>query len=191
MGRGEKAIRHDDDIIRSILAGQSGEFRVLVERYRQYVYQVAYSVLRHAKDAEDVTQEAFVKIFYSLPQYQYQGFKTWITRIAMNKAIDQTRKAARHPALLEESPETLETGPDRVTDGVEQQVLKAERSSLIRQRIGEMPDGYRDMMTAYYLEDKSYQEIAEEYGMERKNVEVKLYRAKQWFRKRWKEEEFR
>lgn len=161
-----------------------------MERYRQYVYQVVYSVLRHAKDAEDVTQECFIKAFYALPQYKYQGFKTWLTRIALNKAIDQSRKTVRHTAHVEQTPETGEEKAALESDEVEPQVLRRERSELVRRRIGEMPEGYRDVMTAYYLEDKTYQEIAKEYGVEPKSVEVKLYRAKKWFRKHWKEEEF-
>jgi RNA polymerase sigma factor (sigma-70 family) len=163
---------------------------LLVERYRQYVYQVIFSVLRHAKDAEDVTQECFVKAYYALPQYKYQGFKTWLTRIAMNKAIDQSRKTARHTAHLDASPEPAEGEAAQESDEVEPQVLRKERSELVRRRIGEMPEGYRDVMTAYYLQDKTFKEIASELGMEPKSVEVKLYRAKQWFRKHWKEEEF-
>lgn len=191
VGRGGEAIRQDDDLVRSILGGSPGDYRILLERYRQYVYQVVYSVLRHAKDAEDVTQECFVKAYYALPQYKYQGFKTWLTRIALNKAIDQSRKTARHAARMEISPDPADGESARVSDEVEPRILQKERAELVRKRISEMPEGYRAVMTAYYLEDKTFKEIAAEYGMEPKSVEVKLYRAKQWFRKHWKEEEFR
>ena len=55
----------------------------------------AMQIVRNEKDAEDVTQEVFVKIYYALPKYKKQGFKTWITRIAMNHSIDLTRKQQR------------------------------------------------------------------------------------------------
>lgn len=162
----------------------------MLGQYRQYVIQVAYSVLGDAQHAEDAAQEAFVKIFYSLPEWKAQGLKTWITRIAVNQAIDWKRKLARRP----EEPnfdEVLLESSQRSGDQVEAAVTGKETRERIRQRIGELPDTYREIVCAYYLEEKSYQEIAGERGIAVKTVESQLYRARQWMRSKWKEEEFR
>lgn len=63
-------------------------FRWLVQEYGTYIYRVTYSVLHDAKEAEDAAQETFLQIYKSLPEYRSQGLKTWMTRIAVNKAID-------------------------------------------------------------------------------------------------------
>ena len=82
----------DEDWVDLILAGDTEAFRLLIDRYANYIYQAAYGVLRNGKDAEDVAQEAFVQIFLSLPRYQRKGLKSWMARIAVNKAIDYRRK---------------------------------------------------------------------------------------------------
>lgn len=63
-----------------------------MEKHRDYLFRSIYSVLKDQKEAEDATQEVFIKIYTSLPKYENQGFKTWITRIAINHAIDMRRK---------------------------------------------------------------------------------------------------
>lgn len=84
-----------DELVEKVRAGNDHAFRILIETYKQTIYRTVYSVLRNQKDAEDVTQEVFIKIYTSLPQYKNQGFKTWITRIAVNHAIDLKRKRQR------------------------------------------------------------------------------------------------
>lgn len=159
-----------------------------MNKYQSYLYHVAFSVLRSSKDAEDVTQEALLKIYASLPQYQHQGFKTWITRITVNKAIDYKRSLERKREQLTDEPELLI--PVNPTHTVEEEVLHNHRRRRIRECLEDMPDNYRDVVVAFYIEDKSYQEIAIEQGVTLKTVESKLYRAKQWIRKHWKEEEW-
>jgi len=72
--------------------------RLLIDKYSQHVYHVAYSVLRNDQDAQDAAQEAFIQIYKSLPDYRSEGFKTWISRIAFHKAIDAKRKLGRRSA---------------------------------------------------------------------------------------------
>lgn len=65
----------DEIIIRQVLSGDCDAFRVLVDKYHAYLFQVVYGVLRHAKDAKDVTQEVLVKLYRSLPQYHKRRFQ--------------------------------------------------------------------------------------------------------------------
>ncbi|WNQ11523.1 sigma-70 family RNA polymerase sigma factor [Paenibacillus aurantius] len=189
-GKEGRAISEEDDLVKRIRNGETESFRILIERYRGYLFQVVLSVVRHPKDAEDVTQEVFLRIYSALPQYQYQGFKTWITRIAVNKAIDHTRRARSQKAepveCIEDYASFREDEPS-----VEGAYLDKEKKELLHRSLQQIPDNYRDILHAYYIEDKSYQEIAAEQGIERKSVESKLYRARQWLRKHWKEEDFR
>jgi len=168
--------------------GDANAFREFADTYSQYLFQVAYSVLRSVKDAEDVTQETMMKIYSSLPQYRGQGFKTWITRIAVNKAIDYKRSHDRkREALTDEWEQHLPVA--RSVNPVEEIVLKRQERELIRRKIRELPDSYRDVVFAFYIEEKSYQQIAEEQNLALKTVESKLYRAKKYMKKHWKEEE--
>jgi RNA polymerase sigma factor (sigma-70 family) len=60
----------------------------------------------------------------------------------------------------------------------------------VRERVEEMPKNYREVINAYYMEDKSYEQIAAETGLERKSVESRLYRARSWMKRHWRKEDF-
>lgn len=159
-----------------------------MEKYRTELFRTVYAVLRNQKDAEDATQEVFIKIYHSLPQYENQGFKTWMKRIAVNHAIDMKRKQGRRN---EEMVETLQyeslASPQ---DGVEAEVISIERRRLVRERLEELPDNYREVVFGFYIAEKSYQQMAEEQKVQVKTIETKLYRARHWMKKHWKEDDF-
>lgn len=187
MGKGERGIE-DEEIIQHILDGESAVFRLLIDRYKEHLFRIAYSVLHHPKDAEDAAQEAWVQIYASLPGYRFNGFKTWITRIAVNKAIDYKRRSMK-PVELTASVEDL-AGVAGSNQDVQKAVLRNHLKERMKRKLDEVPENYREVLYAFYFEEKTYQEIAREQGIEIKSVESKLYRAKNWIRKRWKEEEF-
>src|SRR5690606_42132445 len=81
----------DEALIEKIKQGNDHAFRILVEKYRKHVFHTVYGVLRNEKGAEDAAQEVFLKFYTSLPQYEKQGFKTWITSIAVNSSFDLKR----------------------------------------------------------------------------------------------------
>ncbi|PEF73607.1 RNA polymerase subunit sigma [Bacillus pseudomycoides] len=161
---------------------------MLVQTYRHYIFQVIFAILRHEEDAQDITQEVFVKIHASLPNYQFRGLKTWMARIATNHAIDYKRKKEREKVELSLSNETQED--IKSSHNIEASLLRKEKKLLIAQKLKELPENYRDVVLAHYLEEKSYQEIATQQNAEVKTVEMKLYRARKWIKKHWKEEDF-
>lgn len=181
-----------ETLITRILQGDQEAFRELVNHYSQHVFHTAYSVLRDAKEAEDASQEVFIQVYKALPQYRSEGFKTWITRITLNKAIDMKRKLSRKPPeqLHGEHDEVLDKLPSRDEDVVSLLVHKERREEL-REKIKQLPDNHRAIITAFYLEEKNYEQIAAELDVTVKTVESKLYRARQWIRKSWKEEEWK
>lgn len=145
--------------------------------------------MRHEKDAEDATQEVFLKIYYALPQYGSQGIKAWLTRIAVNHAIDVKRKKQRQQEMILE-PDDIPTlsSPE---ENVVLPLIQKEQRELVKSRLHDMPANYRQVIEAYYIAEKSYKQIAEEQQVEVKTVETKLYRARNWMKKHWKEDDFR
>lgn len=175
-----------------ILRFQQGDrsvFPWLVREYGTYVYRVAHSVLHDAKEAEDAAQETFLQIYKALPEYRSQGLKTWMTRIAVNKSIDIKRKRDRRK---EEhwDPADLDL---QVSGSEEDQLLgliDAERSTEVRQRVAGLPAGHRQIVTKFYLEGKSHEQIAAELSVAVKTVESRLYRARAYIREHWSREEW-
>lgn len=204
----------DDELIRLAQAGDEPAFRELMTRYRGYVFRAVLPVVGDSRLAEDVVQETFVKLYFTLPQYRHQGWKTWLTRIAVNQAIDHRRKRER---LREEPLESAGAVPGGTAGGgasasrpdgapeesrrhsipaggdrpVEEAVLERWQAQRLRDRLDELPEIYRSVVYAYYIREQSYQQIAESRQVAVKTVESQLYRAKQWMRQHWKEEEFR
>lgn len=168
--------------------GNENALRQLIEQYQNYVFQIVYGVVRHSKDAEDITQEVMLQMYRSLPTYRSQGFKSWLSRIAVNKSIDHKRKMARKREELTEAIEQVSSTTSH--ENVELSLLNKEKKDFIQKRIDELPSNHRSVVYAYYIEEKSYQQIAEEQGLAVKSIESKLYRAKAWIRNNWKEEEF-
>lgn len=186
-GKGERTI-NEEALIEKVLDGNDHAFRLLVEKYRNDVFRTIFAVLRDQKEAEDAAQEVFMKIYLSLPQYQNQGFKTWITRIAVNQAIDIKRKQARRREEVAEELELPLVGTAK--DSVEKEIIETDRRRLVRKKLDELPDNYRDVIYGFYIAEKSYQQMAEEQNVQVKTIEMKLYRARHWMKKNWKEDDF-
>ncbi|WP_414698861.1 sigma-70 family RNA polymerase sigma factor [Paenibacillus sp. LPE1-1-1.1] len=149
-------------------------------------------MLRSPHDAEDVTQEVLLQIYRSLPDCRLDGLKTWITRIAVNRSIDFKRSRARRPEELADSDAMSERMQEEnsVMPAAELVAIEQADRQQVRERVEEMPDNYREVVTAFYMEDKSYEQIAAETGLERKSVESRLYRARSWMKRHWRKEDF-
>ena len=178
----------DHDLIQKVIKGNDHAFRLLIEKYRNDLFRTIFAVLRDKKEAEDATQEVFIKIYTSLPQYENQGFKTWITRIAVNHAIDMKRKNERRQEDMLDSNSYDTIGSEK--ESVETEVINNERRLLVRKKLHELPLNYRNVIYDFYIEEKSYQQMAEEQNVQVKTIETKLYRARNWMKKHWKEDDF-
>jgi RNA polymerase sigma factor (sigma-70 family) len=185
--KGERGIC-DQVLIEKVLSGHDHAFRLLVEKYRNDLFRVIYAVLRDQKEAEDAAQEVFLKIYTSLSKYENQGFKTWITRIAINHAIDVKRKRDRRQEDVRDSVGDEFLNPQSIS--VETEVINAERQRLVHKKLNELPGNYQKVIYDFYIAEKSYQQMAEEQNVQVKTIETKLYRARNWMKKHWKEDDF-
>ena len=73
---------------------------------------------------------------------------------------------------------------------LETQILNGERKNLVHKKLNELPENYRKVIYEFYIAEKSYQQIAEEQNVQVKTIEMKLYRARNWMKKHWKEDDF-
>ena len=90
----------DSEIIRLILQGDKDKFRILVEKYQPMVFRTCMGFLHNKDDADDLTQDIFIKYYQSLQGFKSEAsFSTWIYRIAVNASLNKKRKEARNPIL--------------------------------------------------------------------------------------------
>lgn len=192
MERRESEIT-EQEWINKIYTGGAAAYKDFVKAYYEHVYRTAYAVLHHHQDAEDVTQEVFVQIYRALPEYRNQGLKTWITRITVNRAIDMRRKLARQKVTVAQDEQWIEEHAQQADSTIlstEQAIMLQERKVFIQEELDRMPEHYKDVIHSFYIDEKSYEEIASELQLEKKSVESRLYRARLWLKRHWRREDF-
>ncbi len=178
----------EDTLIKQAVNGNEAAFEELVEKYKAYVFAIVLNFVSDRHQAENIAQEVFLQIYLSLPGYRFEGFKTWIGRIAVHKAIDWKRKQQRVTA--NERLADVENLNEAIVDCSlmpEDEVIGKDQMDRLRLMCDELPDKYRVVVEKHYFHDKSYQKIAREEGIAVKTVESRLYRARQMLKKQWKE----
>jgi RNA polymerase sigma-70 factor, ECF subfamily len=168
----------DSDIRRSLEAGEYHHaFEILLERYKQKVFHLAYSILRDETQAEDTAQDIFLRIWKGLPGYNGQAsLSTWIYTISRNTCLTEVSKRAARPTLSLQDPtfeHAMEAVPDFQTTDRETGLTMDVSCLLAR-----LPEKYREVITLFYLEQKSYEEVSSLLGMPLGTVKTFLFRAK-------------
>lgn len=147
----------------------------LVDRYQDLVFTLCYRMVGNYFEAQDLTQETFLSAWRALDRFDGQHEKAWLCRIAANKCTDFLRR--KKLQVLPESEETLLLLPDEAPDP-ERQVLEGEVLEELRQACEVLKEPYRSTAIAYFVEERSFQEIADDTGQNLKTVQTRVYRAK-------------
>jgi RNA polymerase sigma-70 factor (ECF subfamily) len=164
----------DEAIIALLAAGRPDEaFAQLVPGYRRRVFGIAFGILRDRAAAEDVVQEVFVKLWQGLSGYDGRAkLSTWIYAITRNASISALRKRPRglslsDPAVAAEA-DALESGSTPAETG----------DSQLWRAVGELPDRQRQVVTLFYQDDRTTEEVAEMLGLPVNTVKTHLHRAR-------------
>jgi RNA polymerase sigma-70 factor (ECF subfamily) len=147
--------------------GDSQALTQLVIGQQHYVYSIAMSVLKNPEDAADLTQEAFIRLFRALPQYNGESrFTTWLYRLVVNLCRDELRRRGRQVQIAPPSTEDEEVDQmagvaddDRWADPA-QALDSRELRDQVRAALAQLEEHYRLVLTLYYFEDMKYTDIA-------------------------------
>ena len=168
----------DAALVELVLAGNQDVFSFLVERYKDAVQNLAYRMLNNVTEAEDVTQETFVRAYTQLCTYKpAHKFSTWLLSIASHLSIDQLRRRRFLALPLEDVP-FLEWIVDAGT-GPEQSALQGEQQDEIQSYLQKLPSKYRAVIVLRYWHDFSYEEIAGTLNLTPALVKARLHRARE------------
>jgi RNA polymerase sigma-70 factor (ECF subfamily) len=160
-------------------------FDELVTRFQKRVYNFAYGIAGNYDDANDVAQEAFVRVFNSIGTFRGDAnFTTWIYRIVTNVYLDERKKAKSHRTTsLDEYIDLEENSVSRQFEDespLPDEIAESkERNQAVRAAINALPDYQRVIMTLYHLHDRSYEEIADILHLPIGTVKSRLNRARQ------------
>ena len=159
----------DKELIKSFLNEEDGgSFEILIKKYLKDVYSFTYHFSNNKAEAEDITQETFVKVWKNIKKFDGErSFKTWVFSIAKNTAIDYFRKKKNVPFSFLDNEETGTEFADTVRD---ETPLQDELSdlSMMKDKLGvaikSLPEIYKNIIFLRYTEDLTFEEISEVYG---------------------------
>lgn len=164
--------------IEKVLEGNTNAFSYIVDRHKDKAFNLAFRICGNREEAEEITQDSFLKAYRSLGSFKMQSsFATWFYRIVYNTSISYIR--TRKKGVL-----SLEDFPADATDfiGVNYSEEKADneyRTALLNFAFQKMREEDRGLLTLFYYEEMSTDEIAEVTGISKSNLKVKLFRARQ------------
>ncbi len=176
----------DEELVALTQGGSEDAYAVLVERYSDYVFTIAARILGDDEDAYDAAQEAFVRAYRAIGRFRGDAkFSSWLYRIATNRALTHLkRRRKRAPAVdIDAGPHiesAIDVEPTRTRP--DQLVIDAEFRTQVRAAVAKLPDQYRTVITLFYLEQKSYKEVADVLGLPMGTLKTHLHRARAMLR---------
>jgi len=169
-----------DEEILALSLEQPALFRILVSRYQEAFIRKALGIVRQREEAEEIVQETFVKIYFNGKKFKKMDgieFKSWAYRILVNTAISRYRKISRKWQAESNDPLDLETASDSALS-TENIILESENKSLTADLLSRLPKPLARLVSLYYIEDKSYKDIADKESLTIPALKMKLFRAK-------------
>jgi RNA polymerase sigma-70 factor (ECF subfamily) len=179
-----KKIVSDDPVLESLIdACLVNNRKAQIEIYNRFannMFNVSYRMVKDKMLAEDITQEAFISAFKGLRNFRREvSFYSWLKRIVINKSLDEIR---RRKAVLTDFNEELIA--EELTDDEDYDTNREEMLNRIKSELFNLPDGYRIIISLYYLEGFDHEEISQILHISSSTSRSQLTRAKKLIRKR-------
>ena len=164
------------DCIKRVKAGDFRAFSYIVSEYRQMVFTIVFKIINNREDAEDVTQEIFIKVFKSLYSFKEESeLSTWLYRIAYNTTLSEIRKRKIVFASFDNDFSNLKE--EEIDDNTEDTTTE-ERILHLEQALKTLPPEDAFLITMFYLENQSIEEIGKISNLSQANVKVRLHRIR-------------
>jgi RNA polymerase sigma-70 factor (ECF subfamily) len=167
----------DQAIVRECRKGNRKAFARLVDRYQKPIFNAARRLVNDDDDAQDITQNVFLKVFDNLERYDPRHkFYSWLFRIAVNESLDLLQRRGRQQAIDEEP-----ASPDR---NPEDSTRSAELSGMIQDALMDMKTDHRTVIVLRHFQQFSYRDMAELLDIPEKTVKSRLFTARRILRDR-------
>jgi RNA polymerase sigma-70 factor (ECF subfamily) len=169
----------DAELIERCLRKDNSAWEQIVSRFRRKIFHIAYKFTGKHDEAEDLTQEIFLKVFRSLDKFNRDAdFSTWLGSVARNYCIDHYRASKREREVLVEDLVAFDTAP--AVSGNPYRVLEdRDRRSFLRRGLDMLPDKLREAVVLRDLQGLSYQEMAERLGLPEGTVKSRINRGRE------------
>lgn len=182
--------RSDEELVAFARRGGESAVRELIRRNNRRLFRVARAVVRSDGEAEDIVQETYVRAFTGLDTFRGESrFATWLTRIAMNEALQRVRK--RRPTAELSELETAAASEGRIImfpisstpPGADSEVGRSQVRAFLEKAVDELPEAFRIVFILRDIEDMSTEETASQLCLRPETVKTRLHRARSLMRK--------
>jgi len=181
------------ELIERALNNDQQAYTEIVDHYRDRIYHFVLRMVKDPAQAQDLTQETFIKAFRALDSFNSDyAFTTWLYKIASNNCIDFFRKKRLATTSLD-TPIQAKDGelkrdfPNN-EQGPESELISKEKTNQIETAIDSLPEKYKKAILLRHTQDKSYEEISEELGIPLGTVKVRIFRAREMLKAKLKEQ---
>ena len=165
----------DQEIVKLCLGGDADAYATLVERYGGRAYNIALRITNDRDAANDCAQEAFIRAYRALHQYDPAlPFGPWLFRIATNASLNYVQRWRAHDAAVDELPDA----PDDQDEGPEATAVRRDELAEVISAMEELPAPYRAALTLRHMQQLSYQEVADALEIPLGTVKTHLHRAR-------------
>jgi RNA polymerase sigma factor (sigma-70 family) len=172
----------DSVIVQRILAGEKELFEILLRRHNQRLFRIIRSYLKNADEVQDAMQNAYLKAFDKLHQFQgSSSFSTWLIRIGINEALLRLKNMKRAKVIHLNSEDAGSESLKQIHDnqiGPERKIINQESKQILEKAIDNLPEKYRVVYMLKEVEGLPSQEVCESLGLTESNMKVRLHRAK-------------
>ena len=182
----QKAVSRAEDsrLIQAALGGDDAAYKRLMKKYHDAIYNFIYRMIHDKHQVEDLTQEAFIKAFASLASFNEEfAFSTWLYKIATNNSIDYIRKRKLQTYSIDKPIEAKDSDyafelPDDSYEA-DKEMISDQRARMLNEAIGKLPEKYRKVIRLRHVDEKSYEEIAEQLKLPIGTVKAHIFRARE------------
>lgn len=169
----------DEDLARMVQQGDQEAFAELVRRYEKQIFSLAYRLIGDYDEAADLAQEAFLRIYQMIHRYDPEKkFFSWMYRVAQNTCLNARERRPNNVVPVERAEEYFGDTAAGEAAEPEKDYLNREIRRNIDRAISELPDNYRDIIYLRYIEDLSYQQIADALSLPVSTIETRLFRGR-------------
>jgi RNA polymerase sigma-70 factor (ECF subfamily) len=168
-----------DELIARCLSGDQQAWEAIVRQHRRKVFNLAYKFVGRHDEAEDLTQDIFLKIFKALHTFDRRAnFQTWLISISRNLCIDHYRSVRKERQTIARDVDASELSPATKERGPLAQLEQIDLKDLIRRALAELPESLRTAVVLRDLQEYSYQEIADELHLPEGTVKSRINRGR-------------
>ena len=171
-------------LVRRAQAGDEGAFREIVEKYQSKVFSIIHGIVRHRNDVEDIAQQVFAKVYFSLRNFDFRSsLITWIYKITVNECFDylrkkKVRKLVYESDMSEDESRRVENSEPALDRAPRADTTLARRDYVVK-LLDRVSDEEKQLLLLKEVEGYSVEELAGMLKMNENTIKVKLFRARQ------------